>query len=128
MRYISFISIHPQIFTPYINIGVFAAAAKKVGLKIQIINLRDFAVDKHGSIDALPYGGGDSMVFGPEPLVAAIFAARQAVEVGISTKVDYPSPKGRVFSQKDIGLPFGKSRTSHFYLWALCWNRPAYCR
>lgn len=104
MRYISFISIHPQIFTPYINIGVFAAAAKKVGLKIQIINLRDFAVDKHGSIDALPYGGGDSMVFRPEPLVAAITAARQTVEEGMSTKVIYPSPKGRVFSQSDAQL------------------------
>lgn len=65
-------TIHPAFVRGYCEFGVFAAALRQNLAAINVINLRDFAVDRHGTIDERPYGGGDSMVIRPEPLAQAI--------------------------------------------------------
>jgi tRNA (guanine37-N1)-methyltransferase len=66
------ITVHPAIVDSYASFGVLAAATRKSLLELTAIDLRDFAVDKHASVDDSPYGGGDGMVLRPEPLADAI--------------------------------------------------------
>lgn len=90
----SFISVHPSIIEAYTGVGIFRAASK-LGFSFPAINLRSYAVDKHGSIDDAPFGGGDGMVLRPEPLAAAL------AELPAGARVIYTSPSGRLWSQKD---------------------------
>ena len=72
MLNIKTISIHPQFLQTYSDFGVFKSAIAKGEANIEHIDLRKYAMDKHGSIDAKPYGGGDGMVLRPEPLTKAL--------------------------------------------------------
>ena len=66
------ITIFPKIFDSYLNESILKRAQKSKKIKINIINLRDFAIDKHKTTDEKPYGGGPGMVFKIEPLVKAL--------------------------------------------------------
>ena len=65
------VSIHPDFMSKYFNFGV-GSSSKKEGVSIEHVNLRDFAVDSHGSVDSAPYSEEDGMVLRPEPLSDAI--------------------------------------------------------
>jgi tRNA (guanine37-N1)-methyltransferase len=69
---ISVITLFPQFIAKYSEFGVFRAALAQGKMQLNVINLRDFAIDDHGSVDAPPYGGGDGMVLRCEPLKAAL--------------------------------------------------------
>lgn len=94
MRRFSFITIHPQFIDAYLKFGVFRAAERQ-GLGFSSVNLRSFAVDKHGSIDDAPFGGGDGMVLRVEPLAAAVRSLPQPAKVIVT------SPSGRPWTQAD---------------------------
>jgi tRNA (guanine-N1)-methyltransferase len=78
----------------YFRFGVFKAATR-LNMEFHSINLRTHAVDKHGSIDDSPFGGGDGMVMRVEPLAAAVRALPKP------GRVIYTSPSGRLWTQKD---------------------------
>ena len=65
-------TIHPQFVESYFRLGVFRSAIQSQKITCQAIDLRNFAVDKHASVDDTPYGGGDGMVMRPEPLAVAV--------------------------------------------------------
>jgi tRNA (guanine37-N1)-methyltransferase len=71
------ISVHPKFIESYKQFGVMRFAEDKNLAKVHIVNLRDFAVDKYGSVDDRPYGGGDGMIMRPEPLAQAVEFVRQ---------------------------------------------------
>jgi tRNA (guanine37-N1)-methyltransferase len=101
MRTITFISVQPELIASYCAFGVFRRAQAQGQIAIKNINLRDFAIDRHGSIDARPYGGGDGMVMRPEPLAAAVEAVRRQAE--IPPLVILPSPQGQLWRQQTAG-------------------------
>lgn len=74
-RRIHIVTVHPRLIEAYGPFGVFNAARSKGLAEVLPIDLRDHAVDKHGSVDDAPYGGGDGMVLRPEPLAAALAVA-----------------------------------------------------
>ncbi|MES2744060.1 MAG: tRNA (guanosine(37)-N1)-methyltransferase TrmD, partial [Bdellovibrionota bacterium] len=94
MRTFAFLTVHPGFIEAYAKFGVFRTA-ERAGISIQPVNLRSYAVDKHGSIDDSPFGGGDGMVLRPEPLAAAI------KEFSRPKKVFVTSPSGRPWTQSD---------------------------
>ena len=98
----SIITIHPQFVASYFKFGVIRAAHDKNLATIEAVNLRDFAVDKHGTIDDHPYGGTDSMVFRPEPLADAV-RSLQKNNVNNQQKpyVLLTSPSGKIWNQDD---------------------------
>ena len=98
MRQLSVITIHPRIVEAYRAFGVLRAAQEAGQAEIVAFDLRDFAVDRHGSVDAPPYGGGDGMVLRPEPLRAALAAATRPT--ASRPWVILTSPQGRPFDQK----------------------------
>ncbi len=66
------ITIFPDIFNSYLNESIIKRAQKNKKIKINIVNLRDFTIDKHKTVDEKPYGGGAGMVFKIEPLTKAL--------------------------------------------------------
>ncbi len=68
---IGFITIHPKLMDAYCKLGVLRSAAHQ-DIQFIVQDLRDFAADKHGSVDASPYGGGDGMVMRPDCLANAV--------------------------------------------------------
>ena len=82
------LTIHPHLVEAHSSFGPIRAATDKSIAEVKAINLRDFAVDRHGSVDDRPYGGGQGAVLRIEPIVRAIRS--------LTTKptVILPSPQG----------------------------------
>lgn len=72
MRSISVVSVHPRFVASYAEFGALRAASAAGSLDFRSVDLRDFAIDKHASVDDAPYGGGDGMVMRPDVLANAI--------------------------------------------------------
>jgi len=75
-----------------------AKAVEKGLVDYSLINIRDFAADKHKTCDDATYGGGAGMVLKPEPLAAALDTVKGSLK-----RVIYPSPSGIKFDQKQAG-------------------------
>jgi len=66
------LTIFPDILDSYINKGMIRIAQEKKIVKIKTHNLRDWAVDKHGTVDDRPYGGGPGQILMVEPVYRAL--------------------------------------------------------
>lgn len=91
------ITIFPELFAGVLDCGILRRARQTGLIDVRIVNLRDFAHDKHRQVDDRPFGGGEGMVFTPAPLFAAVEFCR-AEEAG--GKVVLLSPQGKTWSQK----------------------------
>ncbi len=80
--------------------GVISRAIKNGTVEFNAWNPRDFAHDKHRTVDDRPYGGGPGMLMMVQPLTDAIHAAKAAA--GDDAKVIYLSPQGRKLDQKGV--------------------------
>lgn len=99
MLSIHIITIHPAFVRAYAEFGAMKAAVACGAARLEVIDLRDYAVDRHASVDAPPYGGGDGMVMRPEPLAAAVEAVAQAT--GVKPLVIVTSPAGSPWTQAE---------------------------
>ena len=106
------ITIFPEIFRGVLETGVIRRARQSGIADIRLINLRDFAADKHKQVDDRPFGGGEGMVFMPEPVFAAVEHCQES-PVKDAGRVYLLSPQGKTWSQ-DMALEM--SRTSHAIL------------
>lgn len=66
------ITIFPEIITGYCDTAIVGRAQKKSLIKVRAVQLRDFATDKHKTVDDTPYGGGAGMVMKPDIIYAAL--------------------------------------------------------
>ena len=89
------ISIFPEMFSAITDQGVIGRSIKQDVLSLTVHNPRDYADDKHSTVDARPYGGGPGMVMMPEPMSAVIKAAKAKAKG--QPKVVYLSPQGKRF-------------------------------
>ena len=98
--WIGVISLFPDMFRAITVFGVTGRAVKRGLLDINCWNPRDFAHDKHRTVDDRPYGGGPGMLMMVQPLRDAIQAAKQAA--GDDVKVIYLSPQGKKLTQSGV--------------------------
>ena len=98
--WIGVISLFPDMFRAITDFGVTGRAVKRGLLEINLWNPRDFAHDKHRTVDDRPYGGGPGMLMMVQPLRDAIQAAKQAA--GDDVKVIYLSPQGKTLTQSGV--------------------------
>lgn len=98
--WIGVISLFPDMFRAITDFGVTGRAVKRGLLEINLWNPRDFAHDKHRTVDDRPYGGGPGMLMMVQPLRDAIQAAKQAA--GDDVKVIYLSPQGKELTQSGV--------------------------
>jgi len=94
------ITLFPEQFRALTGEGVVARALARGLATLTLWNPRDFTRDVHRTVDDRPYGGGPGMVMKVEPLAAAIDAARAAAAAaGVTSRVAYLSPQGRLLDQ-----------------------------
>ena len=91
------VTIFPEMFDALIDFGVTGRAIREGIVELGFWNPRDYAQDRHRSVDDRPYGGGPGMVMSAPPLVAAIREAKSAV--GGQARVVYLSPQGHRLTQ-----------------------------
>ena len=114
------ISLFPELIQQASSFGVLGRAIKQQQLTLTCFNPRDYAEDKHRTVDDRPYGGGPGMLMKVEPLAKAIVAAKEAaakktaakeagradaggtdkVAVKAAAKVVYMSPQGKPLNQQ----------------------------
>jgi tRNA (guanine37-N1)-methyltransferase len=94
---IQVITLFPEEFTPLVDIGVTGRGIRDGKVELELLNPRDFAADRHRSVDDRPYGGGPGMVMAIEPLRSAIHLARARAEERAEgqARVGLLSPQGR---------------------------------
>lgn len=100
------ITVFPELFAGVLECGIIRRARQSGLTDVQLVNLRDFAKDKHKSVDDRPYGGGEGMVFMPAPLFEAVEFCRRA-EGGAGSQVVLLTPQGKPWSQ-DLAAKFAK--------------------
>lgn len=102
--HIAVITLFPEMFSALSESGVTGRAIKEKLLEISFFNPRDFATDKHRTVDGRPYGGGPGMVMLCQPLSDAVQSAREWMkQPGFESqqvKVVYMSPQGKVFNHR----------------------------
>ncbi len=91
------LTLFPELLFAFFDHGIIGRAREKSLIAGSCINIRDFAVDRHKSVDDRPYGGGCGMVMTPEPLSRAIDEARKRTG---NARVLLMSPQGKPFEQK----------------------------
>ncbi len=96
--WVGVISLFPDMFDAITKQGVTGRAVKNGLIDFHCWNPRDYALDKHRTVDDRPYGGGPGMLMMVEPLKQAIQDAK--AEAGEGAKVIYMSPQGRKLEQR----------------------------
>ena len=106
------ITIFPELVTGVSDHGILRRAQQAGLVEIRVVNLRDFAPDRHRSVDDRPYGGGEGMVLMPGPLFAAIEFCRGEPQPP-GSRVVLLTPQGKTWTQ-EMAAEF--ARVSHVVL------------
>lgn len=96
--HITIVTLIPDMVAPFLNESIIKRAQEKQLVTIDIVNLRDFATDERGTVDARPYGGGAGMVIMIEPLDKAL----KSVQSNHTSQITTIKQKPKVKSQKII--------------------------
>jgi tRNA (guanine37-N1)-methyltransferase len=100
-------TLYPDLFPGPMDIGIYKKARKKKLWNLEVVNIRDFAIDKHGTVDDHPFGGGSGMLLRPDILS---FALDKNINYKNKEKIFYLSPKGKKFNQ-DFARELSKEKT-----------------
>ena len=91
------ITLFPEAIEPYLKTSMMWKAVDKGLAEFELVNLRDFGLGPHKSVDDTPYGGGDGMLLRCEPVFAAIESVK---EKDPDAKVILPTPVGEIWHQQ----------------------------
>ena len=97
MLRIDILTLFPEFFSGPLNESMLKIASDRDLVKLNVVNLRDFAEGKHRVTDDYPYGGGAGMVMKPEPIVAGV---ESLTDETVDTIVVLLTPMGRCFNQQ----------------------------
>lgn len=100
---IAVVTLFPEMFHAITQYGVTSRAIKDGLADLCCFNPRDYAQDRHKTVDDRPYGGGPGMLMKVEPLERALETALGwAKQDGQSAQVVYMSPQGKPLDQGDV--------------------------
>ena len=88
-------TLYPELFPGPLGIGLYKKALEKKLWSLEVINIRDYSLDKHKSVDDTPFGGGSGMLMRADVIA-------NSLDKNISDKnepIIYLSPKGKKFDQ-----------------------------
>ena len=95
---IKIFTLFPDMLRPMLSQSILGRAIQNGLLEVELINIRDYTLDKHRSTDDYPFGGGAGMVMAAQPIVDAIEANTR----DFHGRRVYLSPRGRTLSQKIV--------------------------
>ena len=88
-------TLYPDLFPGPFSEGLYGKALEKKIWDLQKVNLRDFAEDKHKTVDDTPYGGGSGMLIKPDVIGSALDKNIKKGE-----KIIFLTPRGKVFNHE----------------------------
>jgi tRNA (guanine37-N1)-methyltransferase len=91
---IDILTLFPRMFAGPFDESIVKRARESGALDLRLTDIRDFATDRHRTVDDTPYGGGPGMVMKVEPLFRALEAVRTP-----GAQTELLSPRGRLFTQ-----------------------------
>jgi len=91
------LTLFPEMVLNGLETSIIGRAVENNLLTIEGINIRDYAFNKHRSVDDYPYGGGAGMLLQAEPVYLAYEAVKE--KLGKVPRVIYMSPQGKTFDQ-----------------------------
>ena len=88
-------TLYPEFFPGPLGKGIYGKALAENIWKLETVNIRDYATDKHKTVDDTTYGGGSGMLIKPDVIANSLDKNLKSKE-----KIIYLSPKGKLFNQK----------------------------
>jgi len=88
-------TLYPDLYPGPLNTGIYKKALESKIWDLKVINIRNYAIDKHSSVDDTPFGGGSGMLLRPDVVASALDSNLESNETTI-----YLSPKGKKFDQR----------------------------
>ena len=88
-------TLYPELFPGPLGSGLYKKALEKKLWSLEVVNIRDYALDKHKTVDDTPFGGGSGMIMRADIIATSL-------DKNISNKSEpiyYLSPKGKKFDQ-----------------------------
>ena len=107
---ITVLTLFPEMFEGFLNTSIIKRAIDKESVEIELVNFRDFTLDKHNHVDDTPCGGGQGMVIACQSVVDALESVKTENSYTIVM-----SPRGRTYNQK-VAHEFSK----HEHIIILC--------
>ena len=87
-------TLYPDYFPGPLNKGLYGKAMEKKIWDLKTVDIREYALDKHKTVDDTPYGGGSGMLLKPDVVAKSLDA-----NIKNGEKIFYLSPRGKVFNQ-----------------------------
>ena len=88
-------TLYPELFPGPLGIGLYKKALDKKLWSLEVVNIRDYAEDKHQTVDDTPFGGGSGMLMRPDIVANAL----DKKILDKNEPIIYLSPKGKKFDQ-----------------------------
>ncbi|MBL6758255.1 MAG: tRNA (guanosine(37)-N1)-methyltransferase TrmD [Pelagibacteraceae bacterium] len=95
-------TLYPEIFPGALGHGIYRRASEKKIWNLNVTNIRDYALDKHLTVDDKPFGGGSGMIMKADVIDNCLDKNANKF------KTYYLSPRGKIFNQ-DLALQLSKS-------------------
>lgn len=99
MMKIDILTLFPEMFTGVLGQSILHKAAEKSAVEYNVVNFREYADNKHNTVDDYPYGGGAGMVLKPQPIFDAVADLKEKA-ASPNTRVILLCPQGSRYDQK----------------------------
>ena len=96
MLKVKIFTLYPDLFPGVLGSGLYKKAKERNIWSLEVINIRDYATDKHGTVDDTPFGGGSGMIIRPDVLADAF---DKNIDLNKKNINIYLSPRGKKFDQ-----------------------------
>ncbi|WP_177177290.1 tRNA (guanosine(37)-N1)-methyltransferase TrmD [Bacillus sp. MUM 116] len=96
---IDILTLFPDMFTGVLGQSILHKAAEKSAVEYNVVNFRDYADNKHNTVDDYPYGGGAGMVLKPQPIFDAVADLKEKA-ASLNPKVILLCPQGSRYDQR----------------------------
>ena len=94
------LTLFPEMINDAVSHSILGRGIRSGAIEVNCVNIRDFAINKHGQVDDAPYGGGAGMVMMAPPIFDAYRHILENADREPLVPVIYLSPQGRVLTQK----------------------------
>ena len=91
---ISILTLFPEFFDGFLTNSIIKRAIAKEQVEIEIVNIRDYTLDKYGRVDSAPVGGGAGLIMKCQPVLDCLKAVRKE-----NSHVILLSPRGKTYNQ-----------------------------
>jgi len=100
------LTLFPDMVRDGLHTSILGRAAANGHIQMNVINIRDYTLDKHKKVDDYPYGGGAGMLMQAQPIYDAYLSVCEKAD---KPRVVYVTPQGSVFNQ-DMAVEFAKEK------------------